>query len=62
VTTDPPDLPDCNNGRNPEQSVGGPGLDENENELLQCFSSFTASEDYDPATCPWFATPPRPQP
>jgi Right handed beta helix region len=60
VTTDPPNLPNCNNGRNPEQSVGGPGLDENESELLSCFASFTGSEDYDPATCPWFETPPRP--
>ena len=62
VTSDPPDLPDCENGTRPEQSVGGPGLDENEAELLLCFSSFTASEDYDPTTCPWFATPPRPSP
>jgi hypothetical protein len=62
VTTDPPNLPDCNNGRDPQQSVGGPGLDENEAELLQCFSSFTASPDYDPNTCSWFATPPRPSP
>ncbi|HKG36511.1 MAG TPA: right-handed parallel beta-helix repeat-containing protein [Solirubrobacterales bacterium] len=62
ITTDPPSLPDCNNGRNPGESVGGPALDENESELLACFSSFTANPDYDPATCPWFATPPRPQP
>jgi hypothetical protein len=62
VTMDPPNLPDCEGGRNPASSVGGPAIDENEFELLQCFSSFTASDDYDPTTCPWFVTPARPSP
>jgi hypothetical protein len=59
VTTDPPNLPDCNNGKNPEESVGGPALDENEGELLQCFAAFTAG-GYDPNQCPWFEKPPKP--
>jgi hypothetical protein len=61
VVTDPPDLPDCNIGRNPEQSVGGPGIDENESELLQCLAGFS-TVGYDPNACPWFSTPPRPSP
>jgi hypothetical protein len=61
VTTDPPNLPNCNNGRNPEQSVGGPALDENENELLACFVTFE-SAGYESSTCDWFETPPRPSP
>jgi hypothetical protein len=60
VTSAPASLPDCDNGRDPSSSVGNGPDPENEGELLQCFSSFTASPDYDPETCPWFKTPPRP--
>jgi hypothetical protein len=61
ITSDPPNLPDCNNGQNPEQSRGGPALDENESELLGCFAAIEAG-GYDPTTCPWFVTPERPSP
>ena len=62
ITTSPPSpaLPDCNNGQNPGMSVGLgiPGA-ANEAELGQCLASFSTG-GYDPATCPWFKTPPKP--
>jgi hypothetical protein len=53
-------LPNCNNGRNPEQSVGT-GNAEATTELLNCL---TAVDNPDPnhPTCSWFRTPPRPTP
>jgi hypothetical protein len=64
ITTSPPppSLPDCNNGQNPEMSVGlgFPGA-ANEAELVQCLAAFSTS-GYDPDACPWFKTPPKPSP
>ncbi len=58
ITSSPASLPGCASGTRPEESVGL-GDVVNEAELLVCLVSFT-SERYDPATCPWFKTPPRP--
>jgi hypothetical protein len=60
ITTHPSPLPNCNNGRNPELSVGD-GDAEATTELLTCL---TAVDNPDPnhPTCSWFRTPPRPTP
>jgi hypothetical protein len=58
IVTDPPSLPDCNNGKNPSTSMGT-GAPDNEQELLGCFAAFTAN-GYDPTACPWFEKPPKP--
>jgi hypothetical protein len=58
VTTSPPLLPDCDNGANPNSSVGT-GYPPNEAELLQCFAAYESGST-DPADCPWFGTPPKP--
>jgi hypothetical protein len=60
VTTHPIPLPNCNNGRNPELSVGDGDADATA-ELLNCL---TAVDNPDPnhPTCSWFRTPPRPTP
>ena len=60
ITSLPNPLPNCNNGRNPEQSVGK-GNAEAINELLNCL---TAVDNPDPnhPTCSWFRTPPKPTP
>jgi hypothetical protein len=56
-----PPLPDCNGGKNPEQSVGY-GDNNQTNELLSCLAAFE-TRTFDPnGTCPWFVTPPEPQP
>jgi hypothetical protein len=67
ITTSPPPtalgpgLPNCNNGQNPEQSLGNGPDATNQGELITCFIAISSGE-FDPATCPWFATPPEPQP
>jgi hypothetical protein len=58
ITTDPEPLPNCNNGQDPGSSMGTGDM-QNEGELFGCFAAFTAT-DYDPTTCPWFETPPKP--
>jgi hypothetical protein len=60
ITSLPNPLPNCNNGRNPELSVGT-GNNEAISELLNCL---TAVDNPDPnhPTCSWFRTPPRPTP
>jgi parallel beta helix pectate lyase-like protein len=61
VSMDPDPLPDCDNGRNPGSSVGsGPDVG-NEAELIQCLAGFS-TVGYDPDACPWFDTPPKPNP
>ena len=54
VTTSPLLLPNC---RLP--SIGKGSI--NELELLGCFGTILTS-GYDPTLCPWFTTPPRPEP
>ncbi len=58
ITSEPTPLPDCNNGQNPESSVGTGNM-ANEGELAACAVSFE-TRTYDPATCPWFRDPPKP--
>jgi hypothetical protein len=59
ITTDPSSLPNCNNGKNPEQSIGK-GNPKNEGELIACAASFE-TRTYDPSSgCPWFTKPPKP--
>ncbi len=58
ITSAPAALPACANGADPGQSLGL-GDVVNEAELIICLVAFT-SRRYDPATCPWFSTPPKP--
>ena len=60
ITTSPPPplLPGCNGGKDPSSSVGT-GWPPNQEELGACAVSFE-SGNYDPNTCPWFRTPPKP--
>jgi hypothetical protein len=58
ITTSPANLPDCSNGADPSLSQGQ-GDSANEGELLACAVAFE-TRNFDPATCPWFATPPKP--
>ena len=61
ITTDPGGLPNCENGTKPEQSVGT-GNPKQTGELLSCVAAFE-SRSFDPnGPCPWFKTPPEPQP
>lgn len=61
ITTDPGGLPDCAGGTKPEQSVGT-GNPKQTGELLSCVAAFE-SRSFDPnGPCPWFKTPPEPQP
>jgi hypothetical protein len=58
IRTSPSSLPDCDGGRNPSSSVGTGDL-ANEGELASCTAAFE-TENYDPATCPWFVSPSKP--
>ncbi|HEY1591774.1 MAG TPA: right-handed parallel beta-helix repeat-containing protein [Solirubrobacteraceae bacterium] len=60
VTTSPSGLPGCDGGAQPWTSTGT-GDPQNEGELLSCFAAIEAGGGYNPATCPWFATPAKPQ-
>lgn len=61
ITTDPGPLPDCERGTKPEQSVGR-GNPKQTGELLSCVAAFE-TRNFDPnGPCPWFKTPPEPQP
>ena len=60
ITSLPNPLPNCNNGKNPEQSVGK-GNAEATNELLSCLAATDAPDPNDP-NCTWFRTPPKPTP
>ena len=56
-----PPLPNCNDGKNPEQSRGT-GNPTQTGELLSCVAAFE-TRTFDPnGPCPWFKTPPEPQP
>ncbi|MGH2980558.1 MAG: hypothetical protein ACRDKV_00755 [Solirubrobacterales bacterium] len=65
ITTSPPPpplglgLPDCNNGANPESSVGNGPYAPNQGELIACFAEISGGP---PGACPWFETPPEPNP
>jgi hypothetical protein len=60
ITTSPSPLPDCDNGRNPSESVGT-GFLQNEAELASCLAAFeTRNYDRESTTCPWLFTPPKP--
>ena len=61
ITTSPGPLPDCNDGKNPEQSHGMGGPTQSA-ELVSCLAAFE-TRTFDPnGPCPWFTTPPEPQP
>jgi len=60
ITEFPDPLPNCNNGKNPEQSVGK-GNGEATQELLDCLAA-TDNPDPNSPTCTWFRTPPKPKP
>lgn len=61
ITSSPGPLPDCAGGTKPEQSVGT-GNPAQTGELLGCIAAFE-TRSFDPnGTCPWFKTPPEPQP
>jgi len=57
ITTSPSPLPDCANGSDPGSSSGTGST--NEAELLGCFGAIS-QHSYDPTSCPWFTTPPKP--
>jgi hypothetical protein len=60
ITTSPSSLPNCDNGQNPSSSVGTGPDPENESELVRCLLGLETGGGYDPTTCPWFNTPPKP--
>jgi hypothetical protein len=61
ITSSPGPLPDCDGGRRPDKSVGT-GNPAQTGELGACVAAFE-SRTFDPnGPCPWFKTPPEPQP
>ena len=61
ITSEPTPLPDCDNGTNPEKSIGT-GNPFYTGELASCVAAFE-TRTFDPnGPCPWFKTPPEPQP
>ncbi len=60
ITSEPTPLPNCNNGRNPELSVGT-GYQPATAELLSCLTAVDNPDPNNP-NCSWFRTPPRPTP
>ena len=61
LKSEPLVLPDCNNGTQPELSVGT-GDVANESELVACLAGFTVSgyPDGNDTMCDWTKTPPKP--
>jgi hypothetical protein len=60
ITYSPEPLPNCNDGKNSEQSVGHGNL-QNESELASCLAAFeTRNFDQETTSCPWLFTPPKP--
>ncbi len=56
-----PPLPDCDGGKNPDKSIGT-GNPAQTGELVTCIAAFE-TRTFDPnGPCPWFKTPPEPQP
>ncbi len=61
ITSDPDSLPNCENGARPDKSVGT-GNPVYTGELGSCVAAFE-TRMFDPnGPCPWFKTPPEPQP
>jgi hypothetical protein len=59
ITSDPPGLPDCDDGRDPGASLGA-GNPENESELVSCVAAFE-TRNFDPnGPCPWIRPPANP--
>ena len=58
ITTDPSPLPDCDDGKDPGSSVGT-GNVKNQSELSGCLAAYEFDQN---GACPWFNTPPEPQP
>jgi hypothetical protein len=54
-------LPDCENGTKREESVGK-GDPRQTGELLSCVAAFETRQFDENSSCPWFKTPPEPQP
>jgi hypothetical protein len=62
MVSSPPILPNCDEGRNPDSSVGR-GNEINESELSSCLAAFeTRNFDRSTTSCPWLFTPPKPKP
>jgi hypothetical protein len=60
ITYSPGPLPNCDNGKNPSESVGTGNM-QNEAELASCLASFeTRNFERESTTCPWLFTPPKP--
>ena len=59
ITSDPPGLPNCVDGRDPATSVGT-GNPENESELLRCVVAFETRNFEEGSPCPWLQSPPDP--
>jgi hypothetical protein len=60
ITFSPRPLPDCDDGRNPDESVGI-GNAVNEGELISCLAAFeTRNFDRSTTTCPWLHPPQQP--
>jgi hypothetical protein len=61
VYSPPPSLPNCENGKNPDSSVGT-GDEPNTAELLACLAAFeTRNFERDTTSCPWLFTPKKPK-
>jgi hypothetical protein len=59
ITTSPPVLPDCNDGKDPALSLGT-GYPENQAELISCVAAFE-TRNFDPnGPCPWIRPPANP--
>src|SRR4051794_36511557 len=61
ITASPGPLPDCDGGAHPEKSEGR-GNPAQTGELLSCLSAFVTRRSDPTGPCPWFKTPPEPQP
>ena len=61
MTFSPGPLPECDNGRNPESSMGR-GDSANEAELFSCLAAFeTRNFDRETTSCPWLYSPDKPK-
>ena len=59
ITTSPPGLPSCDDGRDPAMSIGK-GNTQNEGELVSCVAAFE-TRNFDPnGPCPWIRSPSDP--
>jgi hypothetical protein len=59
ITSSPPNLPDCDDGRDPATSIGT-GNPQNESELVSCVAAFE-TRNFDPnGPCPWIRPPADP--